>query len=728
MRAIPTTWAGTALRPGGSLRARLSPRTGWLVRPLHALAAARGSLFAFVPVCLSLGIGAYFALPVEPDLAQWAALGGVGLLFAVLWRRGPELAQPLVMAALMVAAGAGLAGLRAHLVAAPVLGGHYYGAIQGRIVAIDRSASDAVRLTLDRVTLERRTPARTPHRVRISLHGTQGFVAPEAGMIVILTGHLSPPSGPPEPGGFDFRRMAWFAGLGAVGYTRTPVLMLEPAAAVGVSQAITRLRLHVSAQVQAAMPGEAGAFAAAILTGDRSGIGQDTLEALRATNLAHLLAISGLHMGLLTGLVFVAVRVGLALVPPLALRLPTKKIAAVVALGAAAFYLALSGGNVATERAFIMVAVMLGAVLADRRALSMRSVALAALAILVLRPESLLEAGFQMSFAATAALVAVFGAITRVHKAGRDNGARRLPRWASAALGVVICSGVAGLATAPVAAASFNRLAEYGLLANILSVPLMGSVVMPAAILAGVLSPLGLGWIGLRIMELGTLWILGVAHWVAGLAGAVVPVAAPPVWTLPVLALGAIWLMLWPGRARWAGLVPMALALALWGQGARPALLVADTGTLIGVLGPEGRALSKATGERFAAGQWLQSDGDAATPEVAAARPALSGPAGTRGFALGPHAGVHLTGRGAALRLEAACRSGVLVILGAEAPAAARVGTGPDGLPRGQGGCWLIDTATLAETGALAFDIARDGGLRMTTATARAGQRPWTRR
>jgi competence protein ComEC len=285
---------------------------------------------------------------------------------------------------------------------------------------------------------------------------------------------------------------------------------------------------------------------------------------------------------------------------------------------------------------------------------------------------------------------------------------------------------VAGLATAPVAAASFNRLAEYGLLANILSVPLMGSVVMPAAILAGVLSPFGLGWIGLRVMELGTLWILGVAHWVAALAGAVVPVAAPPGWALPVLALGAIWLMLWPGRARWAGLVPMALALALWGQGARPALLVADTGTLIGVLGPEGRTLSKATGERFAAEQWLQSDGDAAPPEDAAARPALSGPPGRRVFSLGQHPGIHLTGRGAALAVDDACRTGVLVILGAEAPAVARMPPGPDGLPRGPGGCWLIDGAHLAGTGALALDVGRDGALRLQTATARAGRRPWT--
>lgn len=730
MRAIAAAAAAFAPphgRGAGHPLALAAAIAGAFLRAIFgAITAARGRLFGFAPVFLGLGIGGYFLLPAEPSAAGWGAAALAAPVLAALWWRGPEPGQPLALALLLVLAGAALAGARAQMVAAPVLTGHYYGPIQGRIVAIDRSGSDAVRLTLDRVALKDRAPARTPDRVRISLHGQQGFIAPSAGMVVILTGHLSPPSGPAEPGGFDFRRLAWFERLGAVGYTRTPVLMLHPPAAGGPAQAITQLRMHISAGVQAAIPGEAGAFAAAILTGDRSGIGQDTLEALRGSNLAHLLAISGLHMGLLTGLVFVAVRVGLALVPPLALRLPTKKIAAVVALVAAAFYLALSGGNVATERAFIMVAVMLGAVLADRRALSLRSVALAALVILSLRPESLLQAGFQMSFAATVALVAVFGAMARIERL------RRMPRWANAVAGVVLTSFVAGLATAPVAAASFNRLAEYGLLANVLSVPLMGSVVMPAAILAGVLWPFGLSWIGLRIMELGTLWILGVAHWVAGLEGAVIAIPAPPDWALPVLALGALWLILWPGRARLAGGVVIAVALAGWGQGARPPLLIAETGTLIGVMGPGGRALSKATGERFVAAEWLQADGDAATLEDAAARAGLWGAPGRRQFDLGGVPGVHLTGRGAVDRLAQACVPGVLVILGAEAPVDGGGGGGDGGarwaaLPPAAPGCWLLDARALARSGAVAIRLGPEGLPQVMTAAARAGARHWTR-
>ncbi|WP_238381091.1 ComEC/Rec2 family competence protein [Alkalilacustris brevis] len=677
--------------------------------PAAALARAHGRLFPFVPICLALGIGSYFALPRELSAGEWALATLAGaLLLALAWRR-PETWRPLALAGVLALAGLALAAARSHHVAAPVLERHYYGAIEGRIVVIDRSISDAQRLTLDQVVLERRSAARTPARVRVSLHGRQGFITPEIGMRVILTGHLSPPGGPVEPGGFEFRRLAWFDRLGAVGYTRTPVLALAPPEPGGVRQAITRLRMTISAAVQARMPGEPGAFAAAILTGDRSGIGRETLEHLRASNLAHLLAISGLHMGLLTGFVFAALRYGLALIPPLALRLPTKKIAAVLALGAAAFYLMLSGGNVATERAFTMVAVMLVAVLADRRAISLRSVAIAATLILLLRPEALTQAGFQMSFAATTALVAVFGLMREAP------GRHRAPRWAQAALGLVICSTVAGLATAPVAAAHFNRLAEYGLVANLLSVPLMGSLVMPAAVIAAFLVPLGLAWLPLKAMEAGTRWILGVAEWVAGLDGAVVPIAQPPGWVLPLLALGALWLMLWPGRARWAGPLAMAAALTGWATADRPALLIADTGTLAGVMTPQGRALSKASGERFVARNWLEADGDMATPADANARPGMDGTGGTLRFDLSGTPVVHLTGRGATGRVATACDTADLVILGAlhDGPAPA--------------GCQVIDSGYLARSGALAIRSATGGGgLHITSAEARAGRRPWT--
>ncbi|GGO52081.1 competence protein ComEC [Roseovarius pacificus] len=593
----------------------------------HAWAAwlnQRGHLFPWVPVCLGCGVGIYFALRAEPGAGAYLGLVVAGVLCAVLaGRLGPGL-SPLFWAGAMVATGLCIAGARAHHLSGPVLGWRYYGPVEGRIVGIDRSGSDALRLTLDRVRLHEVSPEKTPARVRVSLHGMQGFVVPRPGLRVMMTAHLSPPGGPVEPGGFDFQRHAWFLRLGAVGYTRTPVLTLAPPEA---GQGMFRARMALSARVQAALPGETGGFAAAIMTGDRSGIGQDTLEALRVSNLAHLLAISGLHMGLLAGFVFAAFRLGFAAVPVVGLRVPAKKLAALMALPVAAAYLGLSGGSVATERAFVMVAVALLAVMSDRRALSLRAVAVAAVIVLVLRPEALLGPGFQMSFAATTALVAVFGWL-------RDAAVPPGPRWLRPAVAVVISSAVAGLATAPVAAAHFNQIAHYGLLANLLSVPLMGVLVMPAAVLAACLLPFGLEGVALWVMGQGLGWILGVAHWVATLEGARGTVVSPTPMVLPLMAMGALFLVLWQGRARLAGLVPILLAALLWAQSERPDVLISDNGALVGVMTSQGRALSRARGAGFVAMNWLENDGDGAVQESAASRWRDPPPGGLRILAL----------------------------------------------------------------------------------------------
>jgi len=675
----------------------------WL---LHRVAAARGRLFPWSPVFLATGIGTYFLLPVEPGFGTWVSLGFVTLLAVVLaawfWRA----LGPVFLALALMTGGVMLAGAKAGSVGAPVLGFRFYGAVEGRVVIIDRSQSDAVRLTLDQVYLDGVSPADTPERVRVSLHGQQGYIDPEPGLRIAMTAHLSAPQGPVEPGGFDFQRMAWFRQIGAVGYTRVPVLTLAEAVQGRAGLAVHRLRMRISTWVQAQMQGEEGAFAAAIMTGDRSGMSRETLAALRGSNLAHLLAISGLHMGLLTGFVFAAMRTLFALIPMVALRFPTKKIAAVIALGAGAFYLALSGGNVATERAFIMVAAMFIAILFDRRALTIRSVAMAALVVLVLHPQALTEPGFQMSFSATTALVAVFGWM-------RDWGGWQAPRWARPVLAVVISSAVAGAATAPFAAAHFNQVSYFGLLANLLSVPLMGAIVMPLAVLAAVLAPLGLSWLALAAMKPAISWILGVASHVSSMEGAVGHVASPPDFVVPLIAVGGLVMVLWRGWGRMAGLAPLALGLLLWSQVQRPDLLVSQSGGLIGLMTPAGRSVNKTRGEGFAVRSWLENDGDPVPQEDAFARGTFLGDKGHLLFDLGTRQVVHLSGRGAKDRVTDACATGALVILSAEA----------EQIPRN---CDLWDRKALAQTGPRAVYV-KDGTWRVVETRATSGVRLWNR-
>ena len=668
-----------------------------------ALLAQRGGLLLWVPICLSLGIGLYFALPREPregELAALALICGAALLAAL---RAGEAFRPLWLAPVLAAGGLALVLWQATSVAAPVLGFRYYGPIEGRLVQIDRSGSDALRLTLDRVVLERVPPDRTPARVRVSLHGDQVIERFDPGEVLILTGHLSPPSGAAEPGGFDFRRHAWFQRIGAVGYTRTPVLRWSEPGPRGLSGWLFAQRIRIAEAVRDELPGEAGAFAAAILTGDRTGIPLATLEALRASNLAHLLAISGLHMGLLTGVVFTAVRAGLALWPRVALRWPGKQVAAVAALLAGGAYLALSGGNVATERAYVMVAVVLGAVLLGRRALTLRAVAIAAIIILARDPQALTGPGFQMSFSATAGLVLAFGALRRVPRRG--------PRWARAAGAVALSSAVAGFATAPFAAAHFNQISHYGLAANLATVPLMGIWVMPAAVLAAVLAPVGLGWIGLWLMEPPLRWTLWVAERTAALDGAVGQVPAPPGSMLPLLALGLAWLALWQGRARLAGALPVAAAVWLWAGVERPDLLVAESGALMGLRTAEGRSLSKARGDGFVAGIWLENDGDAATQEAAFAREGLRRAGRVTRARLGDWEVVQVTGKTALAALPG-CGGGDILVT--DQPLEA---------PRP---CLGYDLAALRRSGALALRLAPDGALRIVTAAEVSGDRLWS--
>lgn len=687
--------AGRGVATGNALPAWL------LARVTGALLAQRGHLFPWVAVMLGVGIGLYFALPVEPDRMQLVALGAGIVVLALLSRGLGPAFGPLVLALALVGAGVELAALRAHQVAAPVLGFRYHGPVQGRIVHIDRSSSDALRLTLDRVVLANVAAERTPARLRISLQREQPWLQPEPGMTVVTTAGLMPPNGPVEPGGFDFRTHAWFQGLGAVGYTQTPVLALQPPDG-GIDLAVSRMRARISALILRLVPGDAGGLASAVITGDRSGLSIAASDAMRDANLYHLVSISGMHMGMLVGLVFAAVRGLVAAVPPLALRVDGRKIAALAALPAAVFYLALSGRGVATERAFVMATVMLGAVLLDRRAFSMRSVALGALVVLVLRPESLVNAGFQMSFAAVVGLIAAYGALGRHLLPGRW-------RWLQAVLMLVFSSLVAGLATAPYSAAQFNRVAHYGLIANLLAVPVMGALVMPSAIIMLLLVPLGLDEPARLALEWSCRWILAVSERVAALAGAVSAVPSPPGWVLPGFTLAALVFVLWQGRGRWAGLAALLLAFAGWAQAARPPLLIAASGGIVGVLGPDGRSLSRPTGEAYVADNWLRADGslraqaDAVGPFVVDGMRAEADLAGLRILVL----------RGKRVL------AGVQGCDGADLMVVSVAVEDRDSRP-----CLVLDEVTLRRTGAVAGWPDGDG-LRLIAAEQVAGARPW---
>lgn len=727
--------AGFRRRSHGPPEARISRTV------LGASQITRAGFVVWVPFWLSVGIALWFSLRQEPGPVFYTLVAAIFLVASVAallpffgaglvadGRRGDRIVY-IAFVLSLVSGGALVAGLRSDLVAAPVLEFRYYGPIEGRVVGIDRSARDRVRITLDRVTLRNFAPERTPGRVRISMMGND--TVPDPGEHVMLTGHLGPPPGPSEPGGFDFRRNAWFEGLGAVGYSRTPVMRAGEPQEGGV-MALHRLRMQLSRAIQDRIGGQAGAVAAALMTGDRSAISEATNEVMRVSSLYHIISISGLHMTMLAAFVYGTLRfLGILVIASGSVTLGTRsspplhKFAALGALLASAGYLWLSGGGVATERAFIMVAVMLIAILADRRAISLRTVAIAALLVLLSAPEALLSPSFQMSFAATVALVLMSGPWQMISPS--------LPRWSHAALLLCLTSLFAGLATGPIAAMHFGRIALYGLMANLLVVPVMGAFVMNMGVIALLLAPFGLEGAALWIMGLGTKWMLLVAEWITALDGSDLLLRLPPPEVVPlvctgmtVAALAARRIVVIRGRKLPApvfatGLAMVSAGFAIWATDRRPEMLISASGDAVGIMTTQGRAMSKESGGAFSVDNWLADDGDAVTQERSAARPGWTGQRNLRtaDFAVGRDrfTVIHATGKGAAEAGAAACAPGAIVVSSA---ALARK-------TPGKPACLILDAKTLMHEGAVAMRI--DGqDLRIISVAQQSGRRNWSQK
>ena len=577
------------------------------------LAAEREQWPHWIVVSLGLGVALYFALPVEPP----AWLTGVGVLVAmgatlVAWRELSWRVVALCVLAMTIGVGAG--AWRTHRSTAPVIAEEIeFATIVGRVVARQPRPS-GYRLILDEVSIEGIAAPATPRRIRVTSRAQPAdWIELTPGDWIEGLAGLSPPSPPAMPGAYDFQRAAWYQGLGAVGFTYgQPHRVAGPEGArdggLGrrLSVRVARLRQLIFARVIAVLPGRTGAIAAALMVGERGAIPEATQEAMRRAGLAHLLAISGLHLGLLGGLVFFVVRAGLALIPPLALRYPVKKWAAAIALVAALFYLFLAGAPVPTQRAFMMLALVLGAVMLDRTAISMRLVAWAAVVILLIRPESLIGASFQMSFAAVVALVAAYEAIgTRWRLSyGAGGPARRVLIYLS---GVAMTTLIAGTATAPFAVQNFNQFAVYGLAGNLIAVPIVALWVMPLAALCFALIPLGLERLALVPMGWGIDLVVVMAEWVAGWPGAVLHSPSLPPIGYAAIILGGLWLALWRTRWRRWGAIPLVLGLASQPLANPPDILVTGDAALAGIRSGDGVLLvSESRRNRFERDVWMR--------------------------------------------------------------------------------------------------------------------------
>ncbi len=409
------------------------------------------------------------------------------------------------------------------------------------------------------------TLAAPPRFVRLSV---SAVVSPGRAVDCLVL--LRPPEGPMAPRGFDFARRAYFQKIGATGVALgrcRPTNAAPPA--LWVDRAMlwtTAVRRDLTESMVAMAPHEGGAIAAALVTGDRSFMSDATNVAFRDSGLGHLLSVSGLHMALVAGGIYAALHFLLALIAPLALRFPIRKWAAGAALAGGAFYLVVSGASVPAQRAFVMTALASGAVLIDRPPFSLRALGLAAVVVVLLAPESVVDAGFQMSFAATAALIAAFERpadeapppmAPGLLLGGLDASWRLLS-------GMLIASLVAGVATDVFAIYHFQRVAVYGLASNLASTPLISFVIAPAAVIAAVLAPFGLAEGPLAVMAGALDMLAAVGRVFSDRPEAVRPLPAAPEAAFLVAVAAIIWACLWKGALRWLAVPVLAVAAGVY--------------------------------------------------------------------------------------------------------------------------------------------------------------------
>ena len=587
-----------------------------VVRVLVDTALAERARWAlWLPVALGVGIGAYFQLYNEPPgWTIWAALAACAVfaMAAILIRYPLALAVFALLAAM--ALGFGVAKLRSDAVAAPHLTRNLGPVrMEGRVVSAELRGT-GMRAVIAVTSLPHVAAKDWPAQVRVTFRKPSDVLAP--GRLVGATAMLMPPPSPAAPGDYDFGRWAFFQRIGAVGYAYGGPRALDAAPVPGIldraDARLEQLRANMTARIRAVIPGSTGGIAAAMITGDRGGIDDADTTAFRDSGLAHVLSISGLHLALAGGFFFWMVRAVLACFPRIALNYPIKKWAAVAALSGAGFYLAISGGGPAAFRSYVMIALMFLAMLFDRPALSMRAVALAALLLLLIWPESLLDPGFQMSFAAVTGLVA-FGEWETGRKMLLPGQKRTLFGWIKRHVGgVIVASLIAGLATAPFAIFHFDRSSQFGVLANLAALPVVGLVVMPAATAAMVLMPFGLEKWPLIAMGKGIDLMLAIAHWVASLPGAASVTAVWPLTALLLAVAGGLWLALWQRRWRWFGLAPIAAAILLAQTATRPDMLVGEDGLTVAVRLANGKlGFLRPPADEYSASTWLLRDGDA---------------------------------------------------------------------------------------------------------------------
>ena len=675
----------------------------------------------WTPVAFGCGASLYFALMREPQAwLAWAMLAAAAVLLASARRPSRPIAAALVLAACGLA-GFAMAKIRVERVKAPVAADAAGPQrLLGWVVDVVSPGQGGQRLLIAPYRIGDLAPEATPIRVRVTLRDDAPIPPPGAAISLLAVINAPPP--PASPGAYDFARDAFFDSVGGVGFSlgaaQPWTAQAKPPWRLRLAMRVNRLRWDLTQRIVGVLGPATGGLAAAMTTGQTAFIPQAQVDDLRASGLAHIISISGVHMAIVGGFTFAGLRLLIAAWPWLALRIDGKKVAAAIALAAVLGYLVLSGAPPPAVRAAATASIAFCAILADRRAISLHSLAVAAFVVLLLQPEAVTQPGFQMSFAATAALVALAGVWPRPVKEINTPWPIRLVQGAGSwILAGAAISLVAGLATAPFAMQHFNRVSSWGLVSNLLVEPISSLLMMPGLALGAVLTPFGLEAGPLRVAGLAIELTNRIAAAAAHAPYAQVVVASGPAWTLPATFLGLMWVCLWRGPLRWLGL-PLALTVALVPKPAPPDIWVSADGAAAAVRSGREAVLLRPDVKLFGAELWARRRG--LTPvESEAARDAA--------FACDPQSCAPRANAPVRLaqawnvrrplppgRLDALCGAAEVAVLRNDIP------------PERCAAPLVLTGADFRRGGSAELYRAADGRWRVVWAQPSRGRRPWT--
>jgi competence protein ComEC len=543
------------------------------------------------PVGMASGILVYFQLSDEPSvlltyslfILSFSFLGG---LYYFLRNKSVLTESPLlfiVYALLSIMTGFTVAKVRTDLLATPLLNEKVPSIeVTGTLDEVehpDLKHENKRRIVLSNLSYQPPIDSRIVYPTKVRLNTASTKLDAEPGDEISCQVSLLPISPPVSLQSYDFQRQAYFNGIGAVGRVLTPCQTLHKKPKTQLYQ----WRYLLTQTLRHHLPGSTGEIAAALVTGDRSGIPKDIRQHFSDSGIAHILAISGLHVSLVAAIIFFMIRRGLAFIPFLAENYQVKKWAAVIALIATGLYLAISGYGFPAIRSFIMTGLVMIGILRDRNPISMRSLAIAATFILGFYPESILSVSFQLSFAAVIALVSAYEGGYQPLKDWMYNqpSQRWFRRPLGYSVGIIFTTLIATLATTPIVIYTFNRFTLQAILGNLIAIPLTSLWIMPLAVLS--IFSLAVGGIDF----LFSLWGYGIklmmisAEKVAALPGAAILVPTPHPAYLILTTLGGLWLCLWQQRWRWLGIILLVGTTALIFYDHHPDIYLAGDGSVI---------------------------------------------------------------------------------------------------------------------------------------------------